>query len=127
MLLDLGSGIGLSIKNYLHANQARQHDIQVHAFEPDPWKVVQLRKFLTDSKLHKQPMVHDTAVWIANDQVMFLLSLKKHSVPSLSSRHLTFLRRLYKFLLVVQHQCRIVADMLKWEMPSCIVLPFSTW
>ena len=99
MLLDLGSGIGLSIKNYLHANQARQHDIQVHAFEPDPWKVAELRKFLTDSKLHKQPMVHDTAVWIANDQVMFLLSLKKHSVPSLSSRHLTFLRRLYKFLL----------------------------
>ncbi|DBA87852.1 TPA: hypothetical protein ACH3X1_004849 [Trebouxia sp. C0004] len=69
MLLDLGSGSGLSIKNYLHANQARQHDIQVHAFEPDTWKVAQLRKFLTDSKLHKQPIVHDTAVWIANDQV----------------------------------------------------------
>ncbi len=76
MLLDLGSGTGLSIKNYLHANQARQHDIQVHAFEPDPWKVAELRKFLTDSKLYKQPMVHDTAVWIANDQVMLLLSLE---------------------------------------------------
>lgn len=81
MLLDLGSGTGLSIKNYLHANQARQHDIQVHAFEPNPWKVAQLRKFLTDSKLHKQPMVHDTAVWIANDQVMFLLSHENTICP----------------------------------------------
>ena len=69
VLLDLGSGSGLSIKQYLHSNKARQHDIQVHAFEPDPMKFRQLRKAVTDSKFKQQTVLHDTAIWIANEQV----------------------------------------------------------
>ena len=38
MLLDLGSGCGLSIQQYLHSNKAGQRDSQVHVFEPDPIK-----------------------------------------------------------------------------------------
>ncbi len=69
MLLDLGSGSGHSIKQYLHANQARQHDIQIHAFEPDHLQLAQLRTALTESKQHQKATLHDTAVWTASEQV----------------------------------------------------------
>lgn len=70
ILLDLGSASGVSIKQYLRTNEAKQHHIQVHAFEPDPLQLAQLRTSLTRSKHHERAALHEAAIWVADEQVV---------------------------------------------------------
>ena len=70
MLVDLGSGTGDSIRQYLQANQARQQEIQIHAFEPDPAWMHELQVAFSQNKLHQQTTLHEAAVWVRDDQVL---------------------------------------------------------
>lgn len=71
VLVDLGSGSGASIKQYLQANQAKQQDIQIHAFEPDHWKIATLQTSLRQQHLNQQPAVHEAAVWVTDGMVPY--------------------------------------------------------
>ena len=70
MLVDLGSGSGTSIKQYLQANQAQQQNIQIQAFEPDHTKIAELKASLAQIKHQQQATVHEAAAWVKDEMVM---------------------------------------------------------
>lgn len=67
--MDLGSGTGAEIGKYFAGNPRQRGSILVHAFEPYAVHLQHLKAALARHQLLPQVTVHETAAWIADEQV----------------------------------------------------------
>ena len=73
-LLDLGSGCGKAIKEFMQKNHAVEHELQIHAFEPNPAHHPKLRAALAQIKSHSPAILHEAAAWVSDEQVCLSVS-----------------------------------------------------
>ena len=69
VLLDIGSGTGSTITTFVQGHRALEHELQVHAFEPNPTYHARLRTALRHVKTSLPTVIHEAAAWIADEEV----------------------------------------------------------
>lgn len=69
ILLDLGSGSGARIRGFVQERKSVEHELQIHAFEPNPAALDRLRAALRHIKTSSPTVVHEAAAWIADEEV----------------------------------------------------------
>ena len=69
VLLDVGPGTGSTITTFVQGHRALEHELQVHAFEPNPTHHAKLRTALRHVKTSLPTVIHEAAAWIADEEV----------------------------------------------------------
>lgn len=73
-LLDLGSGCGNNIKEFVQKHKALEYELQIHAFEPSSVQLSKLRAALAQIKSRSPAILHEAAAWVSNEEVCFFTS-----------------------------------------------------
>ncbi|KAL8789768.1 MAG: hypothetical protein Q9213_001019, partial [Squamulea squamosa] len=69
VLLDVGSGTGNRLKTFVQEHKTLEHELQIHAFEPNTAHLAKLQAALRSIKTSLPAVAHDAAAWIADEEV----------------------------------------------------------